>query len=557
MTTQPRSAASGEVTDPEPLVLDGVVPYPRDLAALYREKGHWIGRTHAEMLFDTVSRHPDGTAVIFGEERLSYAELGDQVLRLAAGLRARGIRRGDRVVVHLPNIPIYLGLVFALFELGAIPVFALAAHRRSEIEYFLEFAEAKAYITVDRQGGHDLGALAAELRQSIPRLEQAIVVSGDGGSSADTDELLSHAPLDHRRRSLPGDIAFLQLSGGTTGRPKMIPRTHDDYLYSVRESNRICGVDQDTVHLVSLPISHNFTMSSPGILGVLEAGGQMVLGPNGSPDAAFPLIEEHRVTQAALVPPLAVAWLNSGLKDRYDLSSLRTLLVGGAKFSAEVAKRVRPELGCTLQQVFGMAEGLVNYTRLDDEEDIVVSTQGRPISPDDEVRVVDDEDRDVPHGEAGHLLTRGPYTIRGYYRAPEHNERSFTADGFYRTGDIVRLSPDGYITVVGRSKDQINRGGEKIAPEEVENLLLAHDAVHDASVVGIPDDLLGERSKAYVILRQGADPEGVGAVTLKRFLRARGLAAYKIPDVVDFVAEFPQTGVGKIAKRAQRASTAG
>ena len=231
MTTQPRSAASGEVTDPEPLVLDGVVPYPRDLAALYREKGHWIGRTHAEMLFDTVSRHPDGTAVIFGEERLSYAELGDQVLRLAAGLRARGIRRGDRVVVHLPNIPIYLGLVFAPVRTRCDPRLrpGRAPAQRDRVLPRIRRGEGRTSRSIARAGTTS-ALLAAELRQSIPRLEQAIVVSGDGGSSADTDELLSHAPLDHRRRSLPGDIAFLQLSGGTTGRPKMIPRTHDDYL---------------------------------------------------------------------------------------------------------------------------------------------------------------------------------------------------------------------------------------------------------------------------------------------------------------------------------------
>ncbi|WP_156759108.1 (2,3-dihydroxybenzoyl)adenylate synthase [Microbacterium karelineae] len=535
-----------------PLRVDGVVPYPPEAARAHRERGHWIGQTHAEMLAASARAHADRTAIIAGDERITYRALRDRVLRLAAGLADLGIARGDRVVVHLPNIPEHTAFTFALFELGAIPVFALAAHRRTEIEHMVRTAEARAYIAVASHDGADLAGLADELLRSAPSLAHAILVAPGGGGEA-VVRLLAHAPLADEPRSLPEDLAFLQLSGGTTGTPKLIPRTHDDYLCSVRESNRICGVTADTVQLAALPLSHNFTMSSPGVLGALAAGATIVLASDGSPDTAFPLIERHRVTQAALVPPLVLAWLNSPRRAEFDLSSLEVLQVGGAKFSEEAARRVGPELGCTLQQVFGMAEGLVNYTRLDDDIETIVTTQGRPISPDDEVRVVDDDDRDVPDGESGHLLTRGPYTIRGYFRAPEHNRRSFTADGFYRTGDIVRRLADGSLTVVGRAKDQINRGGEKIAPEEVENLLLGHDGVHDASVVGVPDAVLGQRTKAYVIARNGADAAALSARALRRHLRERGVAVFKIPDAFELVDAFPSTGVGKVSKRDQRA----
>ncbi|MNW51929.1 2,3-dihydroxybenzoate-AMP ligase [compost metagenome] len=195
-----------------------------------------------------------------------------------------------------------------------------------------------------------------------------------------------------------------------------------------------------------------------------------------------------------------------------------------------------------------MAEGLVNYTRLDDPEDIIVATQGRPISIDDEIKILDDEDKEVAPGEVGHLLTRGPYTIRGYYKADQHNARAFTRDGFYRTGDLVRLSPDGNVIVEGRAKDQINRGGEKVAAEEIENHLLAHPGVHDAAIVAMPDEYLGERSCAFII-----PYEMVPTVTeLKKFLRERGLAAYKIPDRIEFITAFPQTSVGKVSKKALR-----
>jgi 2,3-dihydroxybenzoate-AMP ligase len=211
-------------------------------------------------------------------------------------------------------------------------------------------------------------------------------------------------------------------------------------------------------------------------------------------------------------------------------------------------------LGCTLQQVFGMAAGMVNYTRLNDPESLVVSSQGLRISPDDEVRVVDDDGVDLPAGVPGNLLTRGPYTIRGYYCAPEVNERDFTLDGFYCTGDIVSRDERGYLTVTGRKKDQINRGGEKVSPEEIENLLLSHEAIHDASVVGVRDQVLGEKVKAFVVLREDVDPGSVSPFKLKKFLRQKGIAGFKIPDEFEIVDEFPETFVGKTSKRAQRES---
>jgi 2,3-dihydroxybenzoate-AMP ligase len=280
----------------------------------------------------------------------------------------------------------------------------------------------------------------------------------------------------------------------------------------------------------------------------LYEGDCVVLARTAAPEVVFPLIEQHRVTMTALVPPLVKVWLDSLGSRPHDVSSLQVLQVGGARLSDEVARRVRPVLGCCLQQVFGMAEGLVNYTRLDDSDELVCGTQGTPISPHDEIRVVDDADQDVPEGCSGHLLTRGPYTIRGYFCAEEHNARAFTADGFYRTGDVVRRLPSGHLVVEGRAKDQINRGGEKVAAEEVENHLLAHPTVRDVALVSMPDAYLGERSCAVVIAR-GDRPR---ASELTRFLRDRGLAHYKIPDRIEFTEHFPHTAVGKVDKRALR-----
>ncbi|MEU7043615.1 (2,3-dihydroxybenzoyl)adenylate synthase [Streptomyces varsoviensis] len=544
-------------THDQPAIPDAPT-WPADYAERYRAAGYWRGETFGAMLRERALNHPDRVAIVDpagAGRRWTYGQLDERADRLAAGFLARGIAKGDRVVVQLPNVAEFFETVFALFRIGALPVFALPAHRESEIRYFCEFTEAVAYVIPDVNGGFDHRELATKVRAEVPTLRHVFVVGDPGGHSEHTALAdVAREPVAVEDGPRPDDLAFLQLSGGSTGVPKLIPRTHDDYIYSLWGSNEICAVDEHSVYLCALPAAHNFPLSSPGTLGALYAGARVVLAPQPSPDVAFPLIERERVTITGLVPPLALVWTEAAATTSCDLSSLDVLLVGGAKFSEEAARRVGPAIGCTLQQVFGMAEGLVNYTRLDDPYETIVTTQGRPISADDEIRVVDDADNDLPVGATGHLLTRGPYTIRGYWRAPAHNAKSFTRDGFYRTGDVVRLTEDGYLVVEGRAKDQINRGGEKVAAEEIENHILAHPAVHDVAIVSMPDDYLGERTCAYVVLRDGAEP--IRPVAVKKFVRERGLAAYKVPDRVEFVDAFPQTGIGKISKKDLRAAIA-
>ncbi|WP_405933317.1 (2,3-dihydroxybenzoyl)adenylate synthase [Streptomyces sp. NBC_00827] len=537
--------------------------WPDGFAERYRKAGYWRGETFGGVLRERAAAHPDRIALVdpAPERRTwTYRELDERADRLAAGFAARGIAKGDRVVLHLPNVGEFFEVVFALFRIGALPVYALPAHRETEIGYFCSFTEAVAYVIPDKHAGFDHRVLASRVKERTPSLRHVFVVGDPGEHTAlaevacDPSEVPSGEgdPSGAPSGPEPHELAFLQLSGGTTGVPKLIPRTHDDYLYSLWGSNEICGVDADTRFLVVLPAAHNFPMSSPGWLGVLYAGGTSVLCPGPDPATAFPLVERERITMTGLVPPLALVWTEAAPGSEQDLSSLELVLVGGAKYSEEAARRLSPALGCRLMQVFGMAEGLVNYTRLDDDEETVVTTQGLPISPDDEIRIVDDAGLDAPDGEFGHLLTRGPYTIRGYWRAPEHNATAFTEDGFYRTGDIVRRTASGHLVVEGRAKDQINRGGEKVAPEEVENIILAHPSVHDVSVVAVADAYLGERSLAYVILREGAD--ALKPVAVKRFVRERGVAAYKVPDLVEFVDAFPQTGIGKVSKKQLRST---
>lgn len=528
--------------------------WPPEFVARYRAAGHWRGETFPAMLRERAQRFAERTAVVAGDERWTYAALWQRAEHIAAGLLAQGLQPGERVVVQLGNTATFYAVVWALFRAGLVPVYALAAHRITEISHFVRRAEAAAYVAVERYEGYDYRLLARELsalreQADLPTLRH-IVIAGDAAEFTALDALQGDAALLPAQDPDPQSVAFLQISGGSTGLSKLIPRTHDDYIYSFRASNEICGITADSVYLVALPAAHNFPMSSPGAFGLFHAGGTVVLSPSPSPDVAFALIERERVTDLGLVPPLALLWAQAAATTTHDLSSLRVLQVGGAKLTPEAARRVVAGLPVKLQQVFGMAEGLVNYTRLDDDEETILGTQGRPISPDDEVLVVDDAGQPVPEGEVGHLLTRGPYTIRGYHNEPAANARSFTEDGFYRSGDMVLRLPSGHLVVQGRANDHINRAGEKISAEEVEDHLLAHPQVFDVAVVSIPDEYLGERICAFVIPQGETRPR---PPEIKAWMRNRGVAAFKIPDQVVFVEAFDITAVGKTSRKELRA----
>ena len=260
------------------------------------------------------------------------------------------------------------------------------------------------------------------------------------------------------------------------------------------------------------------------------------------------LVESERVTLIASVVPLITAWLNTDVPARHDLSSLRVVQNGGARLAPELRRRLREQLHCTPQEVYGTAEGLINMTRLTDPDDRLLESSGAPVLDEDEIRVVDDEGREVPDGETGELVTRGPYTIRGYYDAPEKNREAFLPGGWYRMGDIVRKQGR-YVYTEGRRKDLINRGGEKISCDEVENLIFAHPAVKAVALVAMPDPVFGEKACDFVVPKDGQTLDLPGLVA---FLRQQQIATFKLPERLELVTALPQSPVGKILKRELR-----
>ena len=530
-------------------MLEGCTAWPGNLAARYRREGYWADITLNDMLAGAIRKAPDRTALVQGERRMSYAELGEAVEHLALALNDLGLRPLDRVVFQLPNSIEFVIAFFALLRIGVIPVLALPAHRREEISHFVAHAEAVGYVVPDTWHGFDYRQLAAEISAQAPSLHHVLVLGEPGLEQVSLNRLLAgerrHDGLTFH--ASPEEVALMLLSGGTTGLPKMIPRTHNDYVYNCRQSGAVAGFQSSSVLLALLPMAHNYTLGCPGVLGVLARGGTAVLASDMTFETVARLIEEERVSTICATVPLIVNWLNAA-PQRRDFSSLRVVMNGGAKLAPELRRRVELRFGCVFQESFGTGEGLLNMTRRDDPAEIRFTSSGRPVSPGDEIRIIDSEGNDVPDGTAGELCCRGPYTMRGYYKAPDKTRDAFTDDGFYRMGDLVRRV-DGNLYVEGRLKDIINRGGEKISCEEVENYILSHPKVKNACVVAMPDAKFGEKACAFVI---PVDDASIDLEEMNRFLLSRDIAKFKLPERLELVREFPLSPAGKILRRELR-----
>src|SRR4051812_44635630 len=532
-------------------MLPGVVPFPPEFAARYRAKGYWEDKSIASVWEGYCRVYGDRVAVIDGDVRATYANINMRATNLALNLLDLGIKPLDRLIVQLPNRIQFVYLYLALQKIGAIPVMALPAHRYLEISQFVRIAGAVGCVMPDKHREFDFRDLVRRIRREQPGVKYGIVL-GDAQEFASLDDLIGKPSLRDaaelaRVKIDPTDPALFLLSGGTTGVPKLIPRTHNDYVYNSKMAGSVTGIDKHSVLLDVLPISHNLPLACPGLQGFIFKGARVVLSTDSSPQAVFRLVEKHRVTHIHVVPALLIRWINDPAISNYDLSSLRVIQSGGQRLQPEIRVKTQELIpNVTVQENFGMAEGVLMFVRLDDPADVRLETVGRPICPDDEIMLLDDDDNIVPFGEVGEFCCRGPYTLRGYYGAEEHNKRAFTSDGFYRSGDLMRQHPSGNYMVEGRKKDLINRGGEKISAEEIENLILAHPAVQNVACVGMPDPVLGERMCACVILRPG---QTLTFEALVQFLADKEIAKYKLPERLEILADFPVSTFGKVSKK--------
>lgn len=532
---------------------DGFVTFPADRAAAYRQAGYWTGQPLDSILSNGAAQWPEVTAIVDSQRSYTFAELDDVADRVAGRLAALGMRAGDRVLLQLPNTTQFAVAFFGLLRAGVVPVMCLSGHRSAELSHFAGISGAVGLIITDTAAGFDFRTMAAQLQDEHPALRY-VIVDGDPG------EYLSWSALTDPDGDAPrvtpardgfdaAEPALLLVSGGTTGLPKLIARTHNDYVYTAVASAQEYQMTSADTYLVALPAGHNFPLGCPGLLGAMTVGAPTVFTHDPSPENAFALIDKHHVTVTGLVNALAKVWAQACDWEPVLPESLRVVQVGGSRMTAEEAKFILDNLTAGLSQIFGMAEGMLNFTRPGDPVDVLLHTQGRPMSPHDEMLVVDEHGDAVAPGEEGELLVRGPNTINGYYRAEEANARSFTPDGYYRSGDRVRIFTEGpragYVEVTGRIKDVIHRGGETVSASDLEEHLFAHPGIYAAAAVAMPDEYLGEKICAAVVFSGKA----LTLAELNSFLDSRGVSSHTKPDMLAPLPSLPKTAVGKVDKK--------
>jgi len=520
--------------------LEPLRPWPARLAQRYRAAGYWRDQTLADWFTQCCAQEPDAPALIDRAGTLSYGQMLQVVQQQAGQLRALGILPGEIVLLQQSNQRGFALALLSLLWAGCVPLLALPGHGRHELNSWLAQTGARVYWGEGR----------------VPQLalpDGGIIL---GGADCPLLQHQAAAPLRTAAPSDPDGMALLLVSGGSTGTPKLIPRSHNDYLCCVRLSSQRCSIQAHHRYLCLLPCAHNFALSSPGLLGFWQAGACVVLSDEVMPRAQLQLLAQHLITHTALVPAQALRWLHSISSEPRlaELSQGVHLQVGGAPLDEGTALALETRLGVRLQQVFGMAEGLLHYTDASDSQALRTSTQGRPLCRLDEIRILGLDGTPVASGQPGELCTQGPYTLRAYYPNPINPDAqqkavaSFTADGWYRSGDWVRQLPSGHIQVLGRLKDQINRGGEKIDCAEVEGLLRGHPAVLDAALIGLSDPYLGEVACACISLKTPLTP----LASLADYLLGLGLARFKIPARWVGFEQLPLTAVGKVDKTALR-----
>jgi 2,3-dihydroxybenzoate-AMP ligase len=534
-------------------MLQGFVPFPSDLAARYREKGYWRDLSLAQEFDAVYKRFSERIVLVDGERQFTYADLDRVSSNLALNLLEIGLKPLDRVVPTLPNVHEFVILYFALQKLGAIPIAALVTHRYAEISQFVSLSGATTCVYPETSGDFSFSPIIDRIQAENTSLKVRIVLGQAKAGEYSLRELIDR-PATLPVSALadikidPTDPCIFQLSGGTTGIPKLIPRTNNDYAYNSKVAASVCEVDAESVLLLVLPIAHNLPLACPGIQGFMFKGAKVVLHSNTRPAEMFALIQKHKVTHLKVVPALLIRLINDPSVGGYDLSSLKLIQSGGQRMQPEVRAKTRQLIPSVfVQENFGMSEGTLMFVRASDPDEVKLETCGRPVCEDDEVKLLDEDDREVPMGEVGELTVRGPYTLRGYFGVPEYNAKQFTTDGFYRSGDLMRMHPSGNYVVEGRKKDLINRGGEKISAEEVENLILMHPAVQNVACVPMPDANMGEKMCAFVILKA---TQTLVLKELVDFLLTKEIAKFKLPERLEVLADFPVSTFGKVSKKA-------
>jgi long-chain acyl-CoA synthetase len=485
-----------------------------------------------ENLCASVRRGAARTALKLDDAVVSYAALDDASARVAALLRAHGVEPGDRVGIMLPNVPQFAFSYYGVLRAGATVLPMNVLLKRREIAFVLADSDAKVVLAWN--------GFAEEAQLAAAGTETEVVVVAPGELER---RLADVTPLTHVAEREPNDTAVILYTSGTTGTPKGAELTHANLARNAEVALQLFCLEPDSVILGSLPLFHSFGQTCSLNAAVL-AGATVTLLPRFDAGWALEIVERDRVTVFMGVPTMYGALLNHPDRERFDASSLKVCVSGGASLPVELLHGFEEAFGCSILEGYGLSETspIASFNHPDRERK--PGSIGTPIDG-VEMRLVDDAGNEVTHGEVGEIVIRGHNVMKGYWRRPDATADAFSADGWFRSGDLAVVDEDGYFFIVDRKKDLIIRGGYNVYPREVEEILYSHPAVREAAVVGMPHDELGEEVAAAVALKPHTR---VTEEELREFVKEQ-VAAYKYPRVVWFVDELPKTATGKILKR--------
>jgi 2,3-dihydroxybenzoate-AMP ligase/mycobactin salicyl-AMP ligase len=537
--------------------LEGFTPYDPEMAALYEKRRWWLGITLGDMLDKAADLYPNREALVGEGKRYTYSELRRLTDNLAYSLIQEGFRPGDRVLLQLPNWPEFVIAYFALQKAGLVMVLLTVNHSAREISHLAELTAPKGWILPIeyRRTGYYF-PLVNEIMGKIPALDK-LILAGETRTTGclSFDELLEPgAPPESIRQVLDrvhpeaGDVCLLLPSGGTTGLPKLAPRTHNDFICNVEYKSRAWDVNATDTCLVATTVGHNLALLVT-ISGPIFHGAKVVLLDSSRQEDACRVIQDERVTCAGFVPTLISRIVSYEGLANYELSSLRKVYVGAANSPPDLVRAVEGKIGARYTNAFGMVEGPCSQTRPEDSLEVRSQTIGHPVCPYDEFRTLDPNGIPTAVGVEGELAAKGPGVFTGYFKNPQANQTAFTPDGYFRTGDVAVFDAAGNLRITGRLKDIIIRGGENIAARDVEDLISSHPGVEYVAVVGMPDRDLGEAVCAYVKPIEGVV---ISHEEIVRHLQQRGAGKALIPARTEVVAAIPLTAAGKADKKALR-----
>ena len=534
--------------------------YDAEAARRYEKKRWWLGLTLGDILDKNADVYPTKEALVAGTRRYTYAELRLLADRVAFGLLAKGLRRGDRVMLQLPNWPEFIIAHYALQKAGLVMVLLTVNHTAREISHLAALTEPKGWILPATYREKDYLPLVDKVTGELPGLDK-VIVAGEASVpgflnfndlpafDAEPDAI---ADVLAGARPDPGDVCYLLPTGGTTNLPKCAVRTHNDYLCNVEYKSRAWDINTTDISLVGTTVGHNLALLV-SISGPLFHGAKIVLLDSTRPRDFCQAIQDEKATCASLVPTLASRIAADDHLDEYDLSSLIKIYVGAANSPPGLVERVEERLGCRYFNAFGMVEGPCSQTRPSDPFEVRSETIGRPVCPYDDFQTLDPDGNKTPVGVEGELAAKGPGIFSGYFRNSQTNQFAFTPDGYFRTGDLAVIDENQRIRITGRIKDIIIRGGENISARDVEDIISSHPSVEYVAAVGMPDEDLGEQVCAFVKPIDGArlSPEEIVA-HMKGYEVSRAL----IPGCIEMVDQIPLTAAGKADKKVLRKAIA-